>query len=1095
MLEYLEDIIGSNKYVGAIEEANAKVEEMQQERMLHFKKVTASEKSRDDLEGAKAEAEEYLKKERELTKANAIQAQLFRAKTIADQEKIVKQQEELKKKMDKEQEKLEEKTKLVGELEANFKRESEKHDKISKEVSKCSKEWATFERKDIKFREDLKFSKQRMKKSKRAAKAAAKRIVKHTNDKEQATDELPKLEKQAEKTAAKIENENEKLEKIYESIKGTTASLRPELAKRQKALKGQHKQLSTLESERNTKQTELQLLVEGQETNAANIKATTEQLESLNDRRKSLIAERKATVKEMKNLNNSKATLERDIAEGEQREQTLSQEQYKLQQSVETVRMALRQDQGRQQKALMDACRRGGPLEHSGLYGRLGDLGAIDNKYDVAITTACGALNHQVVQTTKQAQQCVEFLRVNGLGRATFIILDKIQYLAKYMNRNVHLPHGVQRLFDLVKVKNPALKIAFYFGLRNTLVAQNLDQATKIAYKNGKAMWRVVTLNGALIDTSGTMSGGGKQVRKGGMKAVVVDKEARHRLTKSETKLKDLEIGLAETRNQMQTQRTELREVEKKLHALSLKEDKLTIDIEALPNLEKDLRARLAELKSAPTATAQQKSQQKKLKKEVHRLNTLLAAAKREVDSQEEAIAKLKDEIMNAGGDALKKQKAKVSQLEKALKKTKSDISKAKLVLRTCDKKIATAEKDQKQAESDTEEATKVVTAIRKEIERMDKDAKLLIKRRDAATAELEEKEQLLDELKEEFSKIREEASKIELVLVDIENQQEEYAKGVEKHERALKHWNKQLDELKEQYKANLIATNVGQPSQPSESQLENADTQPDEDNEDEQEEEEETSSLPDPELVLLTEDELATHTLEDVQYKITMLEEQRNKLKNKVNMSAIEEYWAKHKELQEHLATLDEITAKRDQLRDEHDALRKQRLDMFSKGFFTIKMKLKEMYRMLTLGGDAELEQVDSLDPFSEGILYSVRPPRKSWKCISNLSGGEKTLCSLALVFALHHFRPTPLYVMDEIDAALDFKNVSIIANYIKDRTKDAQFVVISLRNNMFELADRLVGIYKTNNATKSVTINPKELKKALGDRTNRTNNTTVKA
>lgn len=145
--------------------------------------------------------------------------------------------------------------------------------------------------------------------------------------------------------------------------------------------------------------------------------------------------------------------------------------------------------------------------------------------------------------------------------------------------------------------------------------------------------------------------------------------------------------------------------------------------------------------------------------------------------------------------------------------------------------------------------------------------------------------------------------------------------------------------------------------------------------------------------------------------------------------------------------------------------------------GFSVISLKLKEMYRMITLGGDAELELVDSLDPFSEGIVFSVRPPKKSWKNISNLSGGEKTLSSLALIFALHHYKPTPLYVMDEIDAALDFKNVSIVANYIKDRTKDAQFVIISLRNNMFELADRLVGIYKTHDVTKSVTINPKKL------------------
>lgn len=106
------------------------------------------------------------------------------------------------------------------------------------------------------------------------------------------------------------------------------------------------------------------------------------------------------------------------------------------------------------------------------------------------------------------------------------------------------------------------------------------------------------------------------------------------------------------------------------------------------------------------------------------------------------------------------------------------------------------------------------------------------------------------------------------------------------------------------------------------------------------------------------------------------------------------------------------------------------------------------------------------------------------------------QTLSSLALVFALHHFKPTPLYFMDEIDAALDFKNVSIVAHYIKERTRNAQFIIISLRNNMFELADRLVGIYKTHvsrcmnvergteviftfcyvaqNATKSVTIDP---------------------
>jgi len=190
--------------------------------------------------------------------------------------------------------------------------------------------------------------------------------------------------------------------------------------------------------------------------------------------------------------------------------------------------------------------------------------------------------------------------------------------------------------------------------------------------------------------------------------------------------------------------------------------------------------------------------------------------------------------------------------------------------------------------------------------------------------------------------------------------------------------------------------------------------------------------------------------------------------------MAAIEEYKRKNKIYLERVTELDAMTLRRDEQRKHHDELRKQRFNDFMDGFGIITGKLKEMYQMITLGGDAELELVDSLDPFSEGIVFSVRPPKKSWKNISNLSGGEKTLSSLALVFALHYYKPTPLYVMDEIDAALDFKNVSIVANYIKERTKNAQFIIISLRSNMFELADRLVGIYKTYNTTKTVTINP---------------------
>lgn len=245
---------------------------------------------------------------------------------------------------------------------------------------------------------------------------------------------------------------------------------------------------------------------------------------------------------------------------------------------------------------------------------------------------------------------------------------------------------------------------------------------------------------------------------------------------------------------------------------------------------------------------------------------------------------------------------------------------------------------------------------------------------------------------------------------------------------------------------------------------------------------------------------------------------------RSKPNTAVLKEYQKREEEFLRRAKDLDETTALRDAEKQKYDSLRKQRLDEFMAGFSTISLKLKEMYQvsvvvvpsllslneccvgqMITLGGNAELELVDSMDPFSEGIIFSVMPPKKSWRNISNLSGGEKvlpissllclhfltllqiqTLSSLALVFALHVFKvrkvrhivhvkpdrnsqPTPLYFMDEIDAALDFRNVSIVANYIKDRTKNAQFIIISLRNDMFELSHRLIGIYKTSNQTKS--------------------------
>ena len=114
-----------------------------------------------------------------------------------------------------------------------------------------------------------------------------------------------------------------------------------------------------------------------------------------------------------------------------------------------------------------------------------------------------------------------------------------------------------------------------------------------------------------------------------------------------------------------------------------------------------------------------------------------------------------------------------------------------------------------------------------------------------------------------------------------------------------------------------------------------------------------------------------------------------------KVDFSALEEYQRRENEFKERSKDLETTTSTRDSAKKLCDDLRKRRLEEFMHGFNIISLRLKEMYQMITMGGNAELELVDSLDPFSEGILFSVMPPKKSWKNISNLSGGEKVLSS----------------------------------------------------------------------------------------------------
>lgn len=128
---------------------------------------------------------------------------------------------------------------------------------------------------------------------------------------------------------------------------------------------------------------------------------------------------------------------------------------------------------------------------------------------------------------------------------------------------------------------------------------------------------------------------------------------------------------------------------------------------------------------------------------------------------------------------------------------------------------------------------------------------------------------------------------------------------------------------------------------------------------------------------------------------------------------------------------------------------------------------------RLLTLNSYLDIE--DSDEPYLDGIKYHAMPPLKRFRDMEHLSGGEKTMAALALLFAIHSYQPSPFFVLDEVDAALDNTNVARIANYIHDHAAPGmQFIVISLKTGLFQNSEALVGIYRdqAENSSKSLTL-----------------------
>lgn len=213
-----------------------------------------------------------------------------------------------------------------------------------------------------------------------------------------------------------------------------------------------------------------------------------------------------------------------------------------------------------------------------GFIGRLGNLGTIADEYDVAISTAGPGLNNMVVDTVETAQSCIEVLRKGNVGRANFFILNQLN--DKNMG-HIETPENASRLFDLIKPKAPEYRAAFFKALGNTLVAKDLEQANRLAF-GVKERWRVVTLDGNLVEATGAMTGGGNRVAKGIMKSKLDESVSPEVLARYKTDLSEIEQQCQHLSAEISARKSESQNFSKNKSAIEMEIKKSRMDMSTI---------------------------------------------------------------------------------------------------------------------------------------------------------------------------------------------------------------------------------------------------------------------------------------------------------------------------------------------------------------------------------------------------------------------------------------------------------------------------------------------------------------------------------
>ena len=646
--------------------------------------------------------------------------------------------------------------------------------------------------------------------------------------------------------------------------------------------------------------------------------------------------------------------------------------------------------------------------DEPGIHGVVADLIKVEKKYETAIETALGgSIQHIVTSEENTAKRMVAYLKKNRFGRATFLPLSSVT--GRNQNRNekaLSQPGVIGWANDLVNADKQYDGVLLYL-LGRILVVDEIDHATALAREFHYSL-NIVTLEGEHLSPGGSISGGAFRNSSNllGRKREIDDLSVRVEELKQMRENLQKRMREIQTAQELLQEDKQANETEKQAAVLEQNTARMNVD---------RVKEQMAESEKAEKALAAEGEELYKQQKEIEVGKSEITAEIDEITAKEKQIEE-QTAISQTELELETEQEQKCREQLDSLRMEESSFSQKEDFIR--------------------ENRNRVIGELKKleeELQQIDQDA-------DGAQQDVGQKQEEIAAMRESMNSSKGRVAELEQWLKEKIQKKEELSgrqKGFFQKREELSEQKNILD--KELYRLN-----------DRQEKLEN-------------DREEQTDYMwAEYELTPHSASELRDEQFQNIPQMKSMITETKGEIRRlgDVNVNAIEEY--------------KEIAERYEFLKGQHDDLIEaektlmgiiEELDIgmrnqFAEKFAEIQREFDKAFKDLFGGGKGTLELVEDEDILESGIRITAHPPGKKLQNMMQLSGGEKSLTAIALLFAIQNLKPSPFCLLDEIEAALDDSNVNRFANYLKKLTKNTQFIVITHRRGTMAAADRLYGI-----------------------------------